>query len=128
MTGIFIFSGDIVYLNVLGQPIVILNSKEAITDLLDVRGGIYSDRPTLAVLRNWLVPYVLFFSIFATLSYSNKGWYVLGPPGSSLRRGNAYPAGSPLYKNIVVDNRVLIPLIDIANAKPRPQTNSITRI
>ena len=52
-------SGDIVYLNVLGQPIVILNSKEAIAELLHARGAIFSDRPTFAVTKNWLVRYVL---------------------------------------------------------------------
>nr|ANC28043.1 cytochrome P450 [Polyporus umbellatus] len=38
--------GDVVYLNVLGQPIVALGSLKAATDLLDKRSANYSDRPT----------------------------------------------------------------------------------
>ncbi|KAF9043019.1 cytochrome P450 [Panaeolus papilionaceus] len=37
--------GDVVYLHVLGQGIVFLNSAEAAIDLLDKRGAIYSDKP-----------------------------------------------------------------------------------
>ena len=35
---------DIIYLNVLGSPIVVLNSYEAANDLLSRRSSIYSDR------------------------------------------------------------------------------------
>jgi hypothetical protein len=38
-------SGDVIYLNAAGQPIVILNSQKVAADLLDRRAGIYSDRP-----------------------------------------------------------------------------------
>jgi hypothetical protein len=38
-------SGDIIYLNAAGQPMVILNSQKIAADLLDRRAGIYSDRP-----------------------------------------------------------------------------------
>ena len=37
--------GDVVHITALGQRIVILNSRKVATDLLDRRGGIYSDRP-----------------------------------------------------------------------------------
>ncbi|KZT21922.1 cytochrome P450 [Neolentinus lepideus HHB14362 ss-1] len=37
--------GNIVYLNVLGRPILILNTLETATDLFEGRFGIYSDRP-----------------------------------------------------------------------------------
>jgi len=37
--------GDLVYLNVAGQPIVVLNSHKVAGDLLDRRSRIYSDRP-----------------------------------------------------------------------------------
>lgn len=40
-------SGEIVYLNVLGKSIVLLNSERVAIDLLDKRGVIYSDRPPL---------------------------------------------------------------------------------
>ena len=38
-------SGNIIYLNVAGQSLVILNSQKVAADLLDRRAGIYSDRP-----------------------------------------------------------------------------------
>ena len=37
-------SGDMIYLNILGQHFVILNSLEVITDLLEKRSSNYSDR------------------------------------------------------------------------------------
>ena len=39
------FVGDVVGLNILGNRILVLNSQKAISDLLDKRGHIYSDRP-----------------------------------------------------------------------------------
>ena len=33
------------YLNIVGQPIVVVNSRKVAKDLLDKRSGIYSDRP-----------------------------------------------------------------------------------
>ncbi|KAG5718859.1 O-methylsterigmatocystin oxidoreductase [Termitomyces sp. T112] len=41
--------GDIVYLHVLGQGLVFLNSPEAAFELLDKRGSIYSDKPYLVM-------------------------------------------------------------------------------
>ncbi|PAV15713.1 cytochrome P450 [Pyrrhoderma noxium] len=37
--------GDFIYISLLGKPVVILNSVEAVHDLLDKKAGIYSDRP-----------------------------------------------------------------------------------
>ncbi|KAJ7656553.1 cytochrome P450 [Mycena rosella] len=39
--------GDIVYADVLGQPLVVLNSDKIAMELLDRRSAIYSDRPTM---------------------------------------------------------------------------------
>jgi hypothetical protein len=39
------FVGDVVYLHVLGQGIIILNTAEAASDLLDNKGSIYSHKP-----------------------------------------------------------------------------------
>jgi hypothetical protein len=36
--------GDVVYVNLLGQPVLLLGSYEATMDLLEHRGTIYSDR------------------------------------------------------------------------------------
>lgn len=40
-------AGEIVYLNILGQDMVILNSSKAAVDLLDKKSAIYSDRPVI---------------------------------------------------------------------------------
>ena len=42
--------GDVNYLEVLGQPMVVLNSYAACKDLLEKRGAIYSSRPRLVLL------------------------------------------------------------------------------
>ena len=47
-------AGDVVYLNVAGQPTIILNSQQAASDLLDRRAASYSGRPHFAV-RNELM-------------------------------------------------------------------------
>ncbi|KAL4252089.1 cytochrome P450 family protein [Abortiporus biennis] len=39
--------GDVVYLNVLGKTIIMLNSEKAAVDLLDKRSASYSDRPSV---------------------------------------------------------------------------------
>ncbi|KZS88921.1 cytochrome P450 [Sistotremastrum niveocremeum HHB9708] len=41
--------GDVVHVSALGQPIFILNSREAAVDLLEKKSSIYSDRPYLAM-------------------------------------------------------------------------------
>jgi len=43
--------GDMVYLEALGQPFLLLNSLKRSTDLLDKRSAVYSDRPTLPVFE-----------------------------------------------------------------------------
>ena len=53
--------GDVVYLHVLGQSIVILNTPEAAGDLLDKRGSIYSDKPSFVMVGELCVfPFVSF--------------------------------------------------------------------
>lgn len=42
-------TGDIVYTRVLGQDIVILNSKEVAIELLEKRSQKYSDRPVISI-------------------------------------------------------------------------------
>lgn len=48
-SGIISTLGDIVSVNLLGQPMVILNSAEIASELLEKRSAIYSDRPTLVM-------------------------------------------------------------------------------
>ena len=47
----FFFSttGDILYLQVFGQGIVVLSTLPAIKDLLEKRGEIFSDRPAFPI-------------------------------------------------------------------------------
>ncbi|KAI0066941.1 cytochrome P450 [Artomyces pyxidatus] len=41
--------GDVVYFTAFGQPMIVLNTIKAASDLLDRRAGIYSDRPDFIV-------------------------------------------------------------------------------
>ena len=69
------FSEHMMYLNALGQPVIVLNSLKVAFELLDRRANLYSDRPQLIVANEILsgslftafLPYgdvfVSFFSI-----------------------------------------------------------------
>lgn len=46
----FLCAGDIVYVHVLGRPMVIVHTLRAARELMDKRGAIYSDRPRLVLL------------------------------------------------------------------------------
>lgn len=48
-------AGDVIYLYVPGQSLVYLSSPEATCDLLDKRGSIYSDKPSLIMSRELCV-------------------------------------------------------------------------
>lgn len=55
------YNSDVVYLNFLGTDNIILNSNEAISDLLDKRSKIYSDRPHFPMIElvdaySWALP------------------------------------------------------------------------
>ena len=39
------FTGDVMWLDIPTRPILVLGSAEAVTDLLEKRSDIYSDRP-----------------------------------------------------------------------------------
>ncbi|KAG8877882.1 hypothetical protein FRB97_002953 [Tulasnella sp. 331] len=43
--------GPLTYLNIAGQPILIINTQEAAIDLLEKRASIYSDRPPLVMIE-----------------------------------------------------------------------------
>ncbi|KAF7980657.1 hypothetical protein HWV62_37069 [Athelia sp. TMB] len=63
------YNSEIIYLDVLGTPIVVLNSFEAVTELLEKRAAVYSDRPRFVMvqeLMGWagafsLMPYGSFW-------------------------------------------------------------------
>ena len=46
---LMIWIGDIMFLNIVGQPVIILNSHKVAVDLLDRRASNYSDRPNYIV-------------------------------------------------------------------------------
>ncbi|KAH9958534.1 cytochrome P450 [Lactifluus volemus] len=52
--------GDLIYLNVAGQPMVVINSQKIAADLLDRRAAIYSDRPPLIVASEIMCGGLLF--------------------------------------------------------------------
>jgi hypothetical protein len=54
------FSGDMIYLNVLGHHFVILGSLEVVTDLFEKRSSNYSDRKHMTMLNDLYVTH--FFS------------------------------------------------------------------
>ncbi|TFK27923.1 cytochrome P450 [Coprinopsis marcescibilis] len=43
--------GDMIYMEILNQPVLVLNSVRRIEDLLEKRSALYSDRPTAPMLR-----------------------------------------------------------------------------
>ena len=58
--------GDLIYLNVAGQPIVVINSPKVGVALLDRRAAIYSDRPPNIVASDIMSDGLLFaFSRYA---------------------------------------------------------------
>lgn len=67
LTLIDIYSkGPIVYLNVMGQPLVILNNHKVATELLEKRSHIYSDRPRFIV-----ADYLTGKNFFILMSYTS---------------------------------------------------------
>jgi hypothetical protein len=49
------FAGNLIYLDMMGQPAVLVNSREVANDLMDKRSSIYSDRPFMVRRRNPLI-------------------------------------------------------------------------
>ncbi|KAF2167788.1 hypothetical protein M409DRAFT_65886 [Zasmidium cellare ATCC 36951] len=45
------YDSDVIYVNILGQPVVVLNSVQAAVDLLDKRGSNYCDRPRFVLFE-----------------------------------------------------------------------------
>ena len=53
---IWLETGDVVYLQVLGQEIVLLGSYQAACDILEKRSGIYSNRPESVMVKLYVPP------------------------------------------------------------------------
>lgn len=56
--------GDIVYVTLIGRPIIILNTVEAATNLLMTRSGNYSERPTIPLLELFVNRYLFVCLVF----------------------------------------------------------------
>ncbi|KAH9058307.1 cytochrome P450 [Lactarius vividus] len=61
---------NVMYLSALGQPILVLNSLKAASELLDHRGAIYSSRPRLIMAQEIIAGNL----IFALLSHVDDRW------------------------------------------------------
>ena len=48
--------GDVVYLHLFGQGLIFLNSPAAVTELMERRSAIYSDRAPLVMVTELFVP------------------------------------------------------------------------
>ncbi|CAE7183727.1 unnamed protein product [Rhizoctonia solani] len=62
---------DIIYMNMMGQPIIILNSAEAAVDLFEKRSAIYSDRVSPSMIKD---PALLGWPGFIPLLPYNDLW------------------------------------------------------
>jgi hypothetical protein len=49
LTGFYLHIGDVIYIDVLGQEMIILNTSKAAVDLFDKRSVNYSDRPAFTM-------------------------------------------------------------------------------
>ena len=50
--------GDVMYLEVLGKPMIVLSSEQAASDLLDKRSANYSDRPRFPIHERYAGMYI----------------------------------------------------------------------
>ncbi|KAJ6477497.1 cytochrome P450, partial [Mycena vulgaris] len=76
------FGGSIVYLNIIGRPVIVLNSLKAASDLLDGRPAIYSDRP-----QNIVASQILTGSLF--MPFIGPGLLLFLPPPPSISPYNS---------------------------------------
>ncbi|KAF8898640.1 cytochrome P450 [Infundibulicybe gibba] len=60
--------GDIIYIHVFGNPVLVLNSAAAISDLLEKRSGKYSSRP----IRTMIVELMGWDWLFSSMKYGNR--------------------------------------------------------
>lgn len=54
LTRSYHFAGDMIYLEVAGFPIIILNSQDIVMDLLSKRSSLYSSRPRFIMPALWV--------------------------------------------------------------------------
>ncbi|KAF5330223.1 hypothetical protein D9611_010590 [Ephemerocybe angulata] len=91
--------GDIMYLEALGQPIVLLNSLSRATEVYDKRGVQYSDRPHLPILGLMEMDWS-----FGLMPYGSE-WKRHRKPFHQLVNANALPKFYPVFNE---EMRVLL--------------------
>ncbi|KAF7320402.1 Cytochrome P450 [Mycena kentingensis (nom. inval.)] len=64
--------GDLIYINMLGNPILVLNSATAAADLLERRGSLYSSRPLFPYGSRWQTHRAMFHRHLPTTESSVK--------------------------------------------------------
>ncbi|KAI3603513.1 cytochrome p450 [Moniliophthora roreri] len=113
--------GDIVYINVAGQDIVILNSHKVAADLLDRRAPIYSNRP------RWIVASeILTGGLLVVFTQYNDVWRRMRRAGhEGLNKTVAASFQVPQYREAIslVDGMAKRP--DLWNAEIRRATASM---
>jgi hypothetical protein len=67
-----ITSGDLVFVRLLGQEVVVINSQHVAEALMDKRSRIYSDRPYIATVE----PYVLLVLFHLIIMEYSQVWLV----------------------------------------------------
>ncbi|KAJ4485412.1 cytochrome P450 [Lentinula aciculospora] len=99
------YDSDILHLSVAGRDYIILNSLEAVIDLLDKRSGIYSSRPHLTMLQD-LIGWdndLLFMSYGKTFSAHRKLFHQeFHPSNSSIHRSHEKKAVR-IFLNSIID-------------------------
>ncbi|ESK85729.1 cytochrome p450, partial [Moniliophthora roreri MCA 2997] len=113
--------GDLVYINVAGQDIVILNSHKVAADLLDRRGPIYSNRP------RWIVASeILTGGLLVVFTQYNDVWRRMRRAGhEGLNKTVAASFQVPQYREAIslVDGMIKRP--QLWNAEIRRATASM---
>ncbi|KAJ6526420.1 cytochrome P450 [Mycena capillaripes] len=100
------YDSDIIHLNVVGTPIIVLNSVEAANDLLAKRSAIYSDRPRLTMFRELMGwDWVLGFMNYGTHWRAQRRLVdnAFGPKGSLSFRPHQRAVCNDLLRRLLDD-------------------------
>jgi hypothetical protein len=81
--------GDVVCVDALGKKIIILGSADAVDELMERRGSIYSDRPNLVMINELYVSFFIFMMMTLSNMKPAKNGPQLAAPISALRRNLA---------------------------------------
>ena len=104
----FAFQGDVICFRVFNQVIIVLCSLSATKDLLEKRGEIYSDRPTLPILEMYIVSSRSSAIITFPISRIDMDWFVpnmgmseFWREGRKLLDRSLRPGAAMLYRQMM---------------------------